>query len=161
MMARSHVVVGLAAWVWAAPHLGLPPLDPVALALATCGSLLPDIDHPHSWVGRRLRLISRPLAAMIGHRGLSHSVLAVVACFVLLRWEGVNRAAVAPVIVGYLSHLGADLLTPAGLRLAWPLPRRYAIPVCKTGSPGESVIVAGLMIWLGVVALRLHGVFAL
>lgn len=57
MMAGSHVVVGLAAWTWVAPHLGLPSLDPMALGLATIGALLPDIDHPSSWVGRRLRLI--------------------------------------------------------------------------------------------------------
>jgi len=161
MMARSHVVLGLAAWVWAAPHLGLPPLETVSLALATCGALLPDIDHPQSWVGRRLRLISRPLAAMIGHRGLSHSLLAVVGCCVLLRSEGVSRALIAPVIVGYLSHLGADLLTPSGLRLTWPLSRRYAIPLCKTGSPAESVVVAGLVIWVGVAMLRARGIFVL
>ena len=161
MMARSHVVVGIAAWVWAAPHLGLPPLDPVALASAVGGALLPDIDHPQSWVGRRLRLISRPLAATIGHRGLSHSIIAVLACSALLRWEGMSRGAEAPVIVGYLSHLAADFLTPAGLRLAWPLRKRYALPVCKTGSPGEPVIVTGLMLWVGVAALRLHGGFGL
>ena len=47
MMAGSHVVVGMAAaWAWAAPHLGLPPLDPVALALAAGGSLLPDNRSP-------------------------------------------------------------------------------------------------------------------
>ncbi len=71
MMAGSHVVVGVVAWAWAAPHLGFPALDPVALALAIGGALLPDIDHPHSWVGRRARLISDPLATMIGHRGLN------------------------------------------------------------------------------------------
>jgi hypothetical protein len=62
MMAGSHVVVGVAAWLSVAPHLGLPPLDPLALALAAGGALLPDIDHPHSWVGRRTWVISRPLA---------------------------------------------------------------------------------------------------
>jgi inner membrane protein len=156
MMAGSHVVVGAAAWAWAAPHLGLPSLDPASLALAVGGALLPDIDHPHSWVGRRVRLISRPLAATVGHRGLTHSLLAVFVCFLALRWHGLSRAVVDPVVVGYLSHLGADLLTSSGLRLAWPLPRRYAIPLCTTGSPAEPVIVMGLVIWVGVTVLRLH-----
>lgn len=156
MMAGSHVVVGMAAWAWAAPHLGLPPLDPFALALAVAGSLLPDIDHPQSWVGRRAWMISRPLAAMIGHRGLTHSVLAVIACGLLLRWHGISRAVTAPVVVGYLSHLGADLLTSGGLRLGWPLHRRYAIPLCQTGSQREPVIVAALLIWVGAAILRLH-----
>jgi inner membrane protein len=48
----------------AVPHLGLPPLSPRAIACATAGALLPDIDHPASWVGRRVCVI---LTAMIGH----------------------------------------------------------------------------------------------
>jgi inner membrane protein len=156
MMAGSHVVVGIAAWTLAAPHLGLSPLDPAALAMATAGSLLPDIDHPHSWVGRRAWLISRPLAATIGHRGLTHSIVAVIVCCLLLRWQGLSRAVLAPLMVGYLSHLGADLLTSSGLRLAWPLRQRCAIPLCRTGSPGEAVIVAAMVVWLGATALHLH-----
>ena len=50
--AGSHVVVGIAAWTWVAPHLGPPPLDQRALALTTIGALLPDIDHPASWAGQ-------------------------------------------------------------------------------------------------------------
>ena len=38
-MAGSHVVVGLTAWTWAAPHLGLPALEPLALGLTTIGAL--------------------------------------------------------------------------------------------------------------------------
>jgi inner membrane protein len=161
MMAGSHVVVGVAAWVWAAPHLGQSPLDPVALALATGGALLPDIDHPQSWVGRRIRVVSRPLAATVGHRGVTHSILAVIVCCLLLRWDNVSHAIAGPLIVGYLSHLAADLLTSSGLRLAWPLRRRYAIPLCRTGSPSEFVIVAGLAIWVGATVLRLNGPFGL
>jgi inner membrane protein len=156
MMAGSHVIVGIAAWVWAAPHLGLPPLDPVAIVLATGGSLLPDIDHPQSWVGRRVRAISRPLAATMSHRGVTHSLLAVVASFLLLRSHGFSRAVVVPVVVGYLSHLVADLVTPGGLRLAWPLRQRYAIPICKTGSPVEPIIVACVVIWVGTSALGIR-----
>lgn len=161
MMAGSHVAVGAAAWLWVAPHLGLPALDPVALALATGGALLPDIDHPRSWVGRRTSVISRPLAALIGHRGFTHSFAAVVACGMALHWQGVGRTAVDPVVVGYLSHLGADLLTPSGLPLAWPLRRRFAIPLCTTGSPAELVVVAAVVVWVGSTALGLRAILGL
>ncbi|HEY2131515.1 MAG TPA: metal-dependent hydrolase [Acetobacteraceae bacterium] len=53
MMAGSHIVVGVAAWTWAAPPVGLPALDPLAIALAKVGALLSDIDHPAPWVGWR------------------------------------------------------------------------------------------------------------
>src|SRR6202035_1147149 len=161
MMAGSHVAVGVAAWAWIAPHLGFPALDPIALALAIGGALLPDIDHPQSWVGRRVRVISYPLAALIGHRGFTHSILAVVACGLLLRWRGLGRAVVDPLVVGYLSHLAADLLTSSGLRLGWPLRRRFAIPLCKTGSPGELVIVMSLVVWVGASVPGVRSAFGL
>jgi inner membrane protein len=160
-MAGSHVVVGIAAWTSVAPHLGLSPLDPVALGLATLGSLLPDIDHPSSWVGRRVPVISRPVAAILGHRGVTHSALAVLACLTFLRWQGFSRAVIDPLVIGYLSHLGADLLTSSGLRLAWPSRKRQAIPLCRTGSFGESIIVAAVAIWAGVTILRRHSMFGL
>jgi inner membrane protein len=156
MMAGSHVAVGVAAWVWAAPHLSFPTLDPIALALVIGGALLPDIDHPRSWVGRRIRVISHPLAALVGHRGFTHSVLAVAGGGLLLRWRGLGRAIVDPLVLGYLSHLAADLMTSGGLRLAWPSRRRFRIPLCKTGSPGELVIVVSLVVWVGATALGVH-----
>lgn len=160
-MAGSHVVIGLAAWTWVAPHLGLPVLDPLALGFATLGALLPDIDHPSSWVGRRLPVISRPLAAMIGHRGVTHSLIAVVTCVVFLRWEGLRRLVIDPLVVGYLSHLAADLLTTSGLRLTWPSPKRQAIGLCRTGSFAETLIVAGVAIGAGFHLLQADRAFGL
>ncbi|MBL6457614.1 metal-dependent hydrolase [Belnapia sp. T6] len=145
MMAGSHVALGIAAWVALAPHLGQAPLEPGAMALAALGGLLPDIDHPKSWVGQRLRPISDILAAVFGHRGVTHSVLAVVGCWWLLRYGAVPARWAAPVVAGYLSHLGADLLTPGGLRLAWPLKGVWALPLCRTGSAFEPLVV-GLLI---------------
>lgn len=149
MMARSHVAVGLAAWVWIAPHLGLPAADPLALVLAGVGSLLPDIDHPRSWVGQRLRIVSGPLAAVIGHRGITHSLLAVAACALLVRSGSHGGVIIDALVAGYLSHLAADLLTSSGLRLMWPSRRRIAIPLCRTGSLMESIIVAGVVVCAG------------
>lgn len=157
MMARSHVVVGAAAWLVTAKFLHLPPFDPVPLGLAIAGSLLPDIDHPQSWVGRRTRPLSTALAALLGHRGVTHSALAVLFLLVLLAQEGVRRANADALAIGYLSHLGADLLTPRGLRLAWPLRGTWSFPICRTGSPMEPLIVmalAGGAAWLEWKGLR-------
>ncbi len=149
MTAGSHVVIGLAAWSVAAPHLGLSTLAPLPLVLSAAGALLPDIDHPGSWVGRRLDFVARPLALAVSHRGVTHSLLAVLLCLVALR--GWPRSVVVPLAIGYLSHLAADMLTPAGLRLAWPLRARQSLPLCRTGSLGEFLIVTAL---IGLLALR-------
>lgn len=147
MMAGSHVAVGMAAWLWVAPHLGHTAADPAALALVAAGSLLPDLDHPKSWVGRRLPFISRPLSALVGHRGPTHSLLAIASCLILVQQHLMARSISLPLVIGYLSHLGADLLTPNGLRLAWPLRGSTALPLCKTGSPAEVAVVILLVGW--------------
>ena len=141
MMARSHVVVGLTAWVAAAPLLHIPTLNPIYLTLVVAGSLLPDIDHPKSWVGRRTRPISTAIAATFSHRGITHSAIAVIGLAALLLHAGYRRAGISALVIGYLSHLAADMLTPQGLRLAWPLPRTWGFPLCRTDSPMEPIIV--------------------
>lgn len=145
MMAGSHVALGAAAWMAAAPHFGQPALEPVALGLAALGGLLPDVDHPKSWVGKRLRPVSDLVAGVFGHRGITHSLLAVFGCWWLLRHQAVPPAVAAPVVVGYLSHLFGDLLTPGGLRLSWPFKGTWALPVCRTGSAFEPLVVALLI----------------
>ena len=119
-------------------------------SLAVFGALLPDIDHPQSWVGRRTRPVSTALAAALGHRGITHSALAVAFLVVLLLHGGLRQSSVAALAVGYLSHLAADMLTPRGLRLAWPLRPIWGVPLCRTGSPMEALIVSaliGLILW--------------
>ncbi len=145
MMAGSHVALGAAAWLVAAPALGQPALTPAAFALAIAGSLAPDLDHPKSWLGRRIRPLSAALSKIFGHRGVTHSAMAVAGCAWLLLRSGLPAWAIAPFVVGYLSHLAADLLTPAGLRLAWPLRGTWSLPLCRTGSPFEPLVVAVLL----------------
>lgn len=157
MMARSHVVVGLATWIAAAPLLQLAPLDPAHLGLVLAGSLLPDIDHPKSWIGQRSRPLSTMIAAVLGHRGATHSAFAVLALVSLLLHAGYRQEYVFALAIGYLSHLGADMLTPRGLRLAWPLRGTWGVPVCRTGSGAESFIVGVLVCALGW-WLATHGV---
>lgn len=141
MMAGSHVAVGAALWAVTAKLCGANPADPQALAAAALGSLLPDIDHPGSWAGRKLKAVSVPLSLVVGHRGVTHSALAVLACFALLAGMGMGWGA-APVAVGYLSHLAADALTPSGVPLLWPSRRRFTLGLCETGSATEIGLVA-------------------
>lgn len=141
MMAASHVVVGAALWAVTAKIGGLPPGEPQALAAAAFGALLPDIDHPQSWAGRKMRAISVPLSAVVGHRGITHSLLAVAAAVAGLAVWGVG-AMTAPIMVGYLSHLVADGLTPSGVPLLWPNRRRFTLNLCRTGGMMEIALVA-------------------
>lgn len=101
---------------------------PAALASA----LLPDLDHPNSLLGRRLPWISGPLSRLFGHRGFTHSLLAVgMAVWGLAQFQAPGLLPVGvkdALIIGYLSHLLGDWLTPAGIPLFWPLRQRFRLP---------------------------------
>lgn len=148
MMAVSHVVVGGALWAGFAHATGQPLVEPAGLGLAALGSLLPDIDHPQSWAGKRMALVSVPLAALIGHRGVTHSLLAVAGFAILLTILGPGHLA-APLAVGYLSHLLADALTLSGIPLLWPSKRPFGLRLIRTGSLAEIALIGALGAGLG------------
>ncbi len=93
---------------------------------------------------------------MLGHRGITHSAVAVAALVGAAdAYGGYHRGRSSSALaVGYLSHLAADMLTPRGLRLAWPLRRTWGWPLCTTGSAAEPVVVAGLCLLAAAVFLQ-------
>ncbi len=144
MLARSHIVMGVALGGVLAATNG-QHLDAQTIGLVALGALLPDIDHPGSAVGRRVRVISVPLSAIFGHRGFTHSLLALGGCLAALVMGGWGQMWVQPLVIGYLSHLLADMLTPSGVPLFWPYRRSFSFPLTvKTGSVGEYMIVGAV-----------------
>jgi inner membrane protein len=170
-------------WALHAPLLGgsRPVLAvPVALAVVAFGSLLPDIDHPDSSLANE-KVIGVPIflpfawviGKLFGHRGVTHSLLAVVGLIALgkvsqLPWEAMNlgwlRAAGEAfryvwtdlnlgwlIVWGYAWHLASDALTRSGIPLFWPLPSRFGIPPIRalrftTDTWPEYFVVAALTI---------------
>lgn len=103
------------------------------------GALLPDIDHPSSILGRLLRIISLPISKLCGHRGFTHSLVAwlilLISCYQWLpsQWDIPNDL-IQAFLLGYMSHLVADILTPSGVPFLWPLPFRFCLPVLRSKS---------------------------
>lgn len=169
MTGKSHVTIGIVTYasVWLQPlgPLHAPLLGgsralvllPLALAVVAFGAMLPDIDHPDSSLANEKVIgipIFLPLAWLIGrvfgHRGITHSLLAVAALILLgkvsqLPWGGFDVAWVRGlgealrfvwtdlnlgwlVVWGYVAHLAADALTRSGIPLFWPLHSRFGIP---------------------------------
>ncbi|CAK5462718.1 Membrane protein [Escherichia coli] len=128
MTAEGHLLFSIACAVFAKNAELTPVLAQgdwwhiVPSAILTC--LLPDIDHPKSFLGQRLKWISKPIARAFGHRGFTHSLLAVfalLATFYLKVPESwfIPADALQGMVLGYLSHILADMLTPAGVPLLW------------------------------------------
>lgn len=94
------------------------------------GSLLPDIDHPGSKIGRRVPIISH-IMYLFGHRGITHSLLFVLFLGMVGYFYWTPAYGLA---IGSLVHVVGDMLTPSGVPLLWPHGRRYHLLGFRTGS---------------------------
>ena len=163
----THQIAGVGLAAVCAAALDAPAADAVVLiGAAGLGSLLPDADLAGSRVYRRTRIERRVLLArvagtlvrlplrllvVLGHRGVTHSLLAC-ALAAVLSWlavslvaPGVALAAGAGIAIGYGAHLAADASTPSGIAFWAPLTRRriHVLPAparIPTGSLRESVL---------------------
>ena len=145
------------------------PINVFGTMAAAIGGLLPDLDHPESVLGRRLSFVSQPLARACGHRGFTHSLLGLLGLLAIVVLVSGLFAAIAtsetnlasrvasepfaalygpifwlllPLIVGYLSHLLGDALTPSGVPLFWPYQQNYSLNWFKAFSWQETACVA-------------------
>ncbi|AMA64828.1 Inner membrane protein YdjM [Candidatus Arsenophonus lipoptenae] len=100
------------------------------------GSLLPDIDHPSSHIGRLFRFISVPICRLCGHRGFTHSLCAWVVIILLSNKLKNNYlfsdALIQSFLLGYFSHLIADMLTAKGIPFLWPSKINFCFPILKS-----------------------------
>lgn len=124
---------------------GLTPSQTIIVTAAgALGSLLPDIDHPSSTFGKRIKPLSNLIGYVFGHRGITHSLIAVFVLSTLLAERAHIPAWGVGLIVGYLSHLLGDWLTPAGIPLFWPNKKRWSSPMpFRTGSLVEKLVGIG------------------
>lgn len=165
MMAHTHILFALFLVIVPGSLLGMP-LAPLVLAPAVFGALLPDIDHPKSMVGRVTRPFSTLLGKTVGHRTLTHSLMGLV-IFALLTVGLKGYFALPPspfvgAVLGYASHILADMLNSSGVCLLFPfhedrmsLLGRFGI---GTGTATEAVFTLVLVgavsfsIWIGGIA---------
>lgn len=145
MLFKSHLIVATGAFAVCVAHtqstLLKEPLKLVIFYLATMmGCCLPDIDHPSSTIGRRLLFVSYPIRLVFGHRGITHSLLAIGILF------GLNVYLDSELLwwfaFGYALHIVGDYLTDAGIPALYPSKKRYRfVIVGSTGGLSEYVMV--------------------
>lgn len=160
MMGKSHLIVGLGVGVLLATALHADPLHIAAMtAAAGAGSMLPDIDHRHAPIRKRLGLLGNVLLFWLPHRGLTHSllVLAIVTGLAVFFWQVFGLALAA----GYASHLIADMTTQHGLPILYPwqanfyvLPRGFRV---TTGTLSEGVALLLILGSMGYLFARMSG----
>jgi inner membrane protein len=126
--------------------------DPVLLIPLFIGALLPDLDSQASVLGRLLPFVSRRVEKQFGHMEEWHTLAAnaMVALISTPLILLIDVEAWYLILLGFLSHLLLDLLTPQGIMLLWPIRhRRYKVldgPVEHPGCPFERWLAASLAI---------------
>lgn len=139
------------------------PLESMLVILVTVfSSLLPDIDHPKSTFGSKLSFISYPITLLFGHRGITHSLLMVSLlwywCAYNIPWNDLdNRTASLcglGFLIGYISHLIGDVLTPSGVPLLWPLKKRFSLNLLTNGFLVEVIVSISIPVFALVILER-------
>ena len=169
MLWRTHVLIGLnTLWLFdLVPH-GLPlETLPLVITASAFGSLLPDLDASESkikhWSVARIKPFYLPALAVhrrFGHRGFSHSLLALalLAALTLPLAFLLGWPAWLALLLGYAGHLAADGCTRSGIPLFYPNKKRYHLlpPSLRfvTGSQAEEVLLPLLSVLLLILLLR-------
>ncbi|MCU7557745.1 metal-dependent hydrolase [Macrococcus capreoli] len=97
-------------------------------------SIVPDICHAGSKLGKKIWPISTLIALIFGHRTLTHSIFFMAITSIILIILDVNPIYITCAILGILSHLLLDMLTPRGVTLFFPIDKKVVFPFTfKTG----------------------------
>lgn len=143
MTAPTHVAFGILWAVCAEASTGV-------MVACAFGSMVPDIDHPQSGLGRVFFFLSHPLNTRFGHRGAIHG---------LLFWGSILTAGIllkSPltlwVALGGLSHIALDTYNISGVRALEPFNRKPLVCFKRdwrvaSGSVRE-IVILGLLVGL-------------
>lgn len=150
MEGKTHQLGGICSGLIISTLLFPNPAAPLAwihggalLIGASLGSLMPDIDHPGSKIGRKAKVTSKIVSKTMGHRGWTHTLLALVliigGLFYVLRFITAYQALYGywalGFSIGYLSHLILDAFTVQGIPAFKPFShKRIAFTKFKTGN---------------------------
>lgn len=123
MQYRTHLTTTLAVTV---PIMATTDTLTIGTVVAvSIGALFPDIDEPHSWIGIRTRGISDILNKLLGHRGMTHSILGLIIAFLTMALlvNIINFPAIIAIyfVLGYLLHLIEDSFSKSGVKWLLPL----------------------------------------
>ncbi|TDQ42959.1 metal-dependent hydrolase [Aureibacillus halotolerans] len=152
MTGKTHIVGGIAAGCLAIEFTNASP--GVVLIMSTISSLLPDLCHKGSKIGRRFKGLSWLISGLFGHRTITHSWVLFIGGSLLLY----NLLPESSYAVGYAfgvgSHLLLDALTTKGIQLFWPIRLRVRSPLyTKTGGVVEYAIMLAMIGYICYVGL--------
>ena len=110
---------------------------PEYIAITVIASILPDIDHTRSLIGKASYPLAKWLSIKFGHRTVTHSFVFLVGIILIIKLLEIlyHLGNTHSIIVGYgiLSHNIFDMVTKQGVAFWYPFSTR---PCVLPGNPG-------------------------
>ncbi len=158
MMAKTHQAFAVFSLLMVESHVSefAGRID-IACLLVMLGALLPDIDSPESSFGRLMPVISKPLHSLLGHRTVTHSLLAIVLLYCCLAVSPTWHLYAKTISLGFISHIIGDMLIGSnGVALFWPFKQKVSLnPLgMKVGGAGEYLVFNILLVAIVIQALQ-------
>jgi inner membrane protein len=118
MTAKGHIILGLTAGVEASYYISDSSYLVLFLGAVFLGSVLPDIDEPNSFIGRKFAFLSIPLKVLgIKHRTITHYFLFPLFLFLIGYFcTGYIQIILYGLSLGIFMHDVGDMLTKGGIR---------------------------------------------
>ena len=135
MLFYTHLLFSVLIGLYLLPYSNFNKL--IFIALIAFFSFFLDIDKANSKIGKKLGIISILINFIFGHRKLIHSLLFILAGYLILSLFS-NLLAIS-FLIGTLTHLILDSLTKEGVRLLYPL-KFHVKGFIKTGSIIETIL---------------------
>ena len=147
MQAKTHILFSLICVLFYIDYYNVQnPIIFTILVLFT--TLAVDIDESNSKLGKHFKPFSSIIQWILGHRGLLHSLLIPLLFYIILSFLNQQEIAVA-IVIGYISHIAMDILTPQGVYIFYPFKLKINGPI-KVGSWLEKLLAILLLIAIAV-----------
>ena len=141
MTGKTHILGGITASLAFAQITNYEPV--LLLGAGVIGSVIPDICHGSSKIGRALPVLSKLINGLFGHRTFTHSLLFLGLFAVLLNNFMPVEAISAGLLVGMASHIVLDMATKRGVKLFFPIKLTVRFPLtATTGGTSENLVFA-------------------
>ena len=166
---KTHTITTLTATSFLTLYTPIEATVPLFIG-AALGGLFPDIDEPNSFIGQKNTVkifnkrfgLSSLIKSIFGHRGLTHSILAMIVAFIpyfyLTDYSSLDTNSLLYLLCsqfllgfgfGYIFHILGDLITVQGVPLFLPFSKvKIKIPLFYVNSPTEKFVffLSGLLL---------------
>jgi inner membrane protein len=110
--------------------------NPLYISFTLFGSLLPDVDHTKSYIGKAFYPLAKYIATNYGHRTITHSLLFILSVYSLSLFVeqnfSINYHISTILFFSVFSHFLFDMVTVSGIPLFYPF---YKNPCVLPANP--------------------------